>query len=134
MRAQISIEFVILFAVVLALFLLSTAYFPAQVRQEKNTEHVAYRTLEELKLQLIFASTSEDEFNATYFVPAAIESDPVHLKILGNPDNVAQIVKTYDNTVLARIFLPQINSVTDDPAVSGRVLVRGSSGGVAVIV
>lgn len=114
MRAQISVEFLMLFTLALLVFITAATYFPQQVQAAQQLEQGAERALEEIKLHTITASTTTQEYRASIPIPTTIRGEQVTLVLIAGSDNLAIIKHTNTQRTLASTQLPDIDDITEE--------------------
>jgi hypothetical protein len=123
-RSQISFEFVILFAVALFIFMMFISLLPSWLEKTRLIENQATNLGKEVKQRLIIASLSESDYESTVIIPNSINYVDISVTIIGG-DNLLLIAENETGRLLAKSYLPTIDSVTG----SGNTITIKKTGG-----
>lgn len=110
MRAQVSIEYLLVFGIAAIILVVAAIYFPQQLQNVSNEEKQAQAALKELKQQLTAASLSNTDYEANITAPHTINNQPVRINIT---DNNARIINTRTQETLASTNTPLIDEVNE---------------------
>ena len=117
-KAQISFEFIVLFAILFFVFIALAGFFPMGVDFTSSTKGIAEDLAKEIKVKCITASLSSSDFSSEIDIPGKINNARLRIEIYAHPDNLLLIKDRNDGEQLARVFLPKIDSVTPAPSPS----------------
>jgi hypothetical protein len=115
-RSQISLEFIVLFAFVLVVFMLFMSVVPDWLEKSRSVGKTAERMSGEVKILAITASLSESDFESTYVLPAKIDDKSVAFEFQGDTDlllikDTSITGDAHTGAALARQFLPVIDNL-----------------------
>ncbi|KYK24398.1 hypothetical protein AYK26_06890 [Euryarchaeota archaeon SM23-78] len=108
-KAQVSFEFIVLFAIVLFVFVVLVSFFPKWIDRTASTQSIAENLAKDIKVRAITASLSEANFESNITLPKRINNVNIEVEIHGAPDNLLNIKDKDTGKLLARAFLPKIN-------------------------
>lgn len=115
-KAQVSFEFIVLFAIFLFVFVMLVSFYPRWIERTASTQNIAENLAKDIKVKAITASLSESDFETTVVINPRINDVNISVEIHGKPDNMLKINELRTGKTLARAFLPTINSVNEiDP-------------------
>src|SRR4030042_1903721 len=112
-KAQLSFEFVVLFAFLLLLFILLGQAFPMTIEGTASTKGIADNIAKDIKVRVITASLSQTDYEGDIMPPSRINNVKINISIVGEPDNILLIKGMNDNQLIARAFLPTVDSIID---------------------
>lgn len=110
MRAQVSIEYLLVFGIAAVILVVAAIYFPQQLQNASNEEKQAQAALKELKQQLTTASLSNTHYQANITAPTLINNQPIRINIT---DNNARIINTRSKETLASTNTPHIDEINE---------------------
>ena len=111
-KAQVSVEFIVLFTIILFAFALLISFFPDWIENAAATRNLPDKTARDIKAVVITASLSESDFASEFRLPERIGSASILVNISQEPDNLLVIRERESNQILAKAFLPRIEEVT----------------------
>jgi len=112
-KAQLSFEFIVLFAVLLFIFIAVAGIFPSSLDKTASTRSIAETIGKDIKAKAITASLSKVDFETIISIPESIGSTKIAIGVYAEPDNIVVIMDKLDGAQLARAFLPRIDSVNE---------------------
>jgi uncharacterized protein (UPF0333 family) len=117
-KAQISFEFIVLFAILFFVFISLAGFFPIGMDMVSSTKGLAENMANDIKVKAITASLSSSDFSTEIIIPSRINSAKFKINVYDSPDNLLTITDQRDHEQLARAFLPRIDSVipASDPS------------------
>jgi len=124
-KAQISFEFIVLFAILFFVFISLAGFFPIGMDMASSTKGLAENMANDIKVKAITASLSTSDFSTEINIPSKINSARIRIEIYDSPDNLVLIKNWNDGEHLARAFLPKIDSVipASDPSLPIKKLI-----------
>lgn len=124
MKGQVSIEFLILFLFAILAFFAAATAIPTTLGTN-TAENKAKKLLDDIKLHLVTASTTQGTYTAEIPVPETLGGQDFNLTIHQEPDNVAVIYQ--DDSIIAQHHLPVITTVKDKAGVTAHVVINKTS-------
>lgn len=123
-KAQVSFEYILLFAFVFLVFITLASFFAVGMQKTDSAEALAQKLAKNVKVKIITASLSEADFESTVFIPQNINGRELEVKIIKDPDNLLTIKDKEQGITLATSFLPLVKSVNiDDTTINQYTLV-----------
>lgn len=122
MKAQVSIEYLIVLGLAAIILIAAVSIFPQQLQDANNQEIQAQAQLKELQELANAASTSITNYRATMPNQVTLATTPVTLEVEEDPENYALIRNTRTNEVIAVTQLPTISEVEDVPPGQPRLI------------
>ena len=114
-KAQVSVEFMVIFTIILFFLAVMIALFPQWLEKTTAARDIPLSMANDIKARVITASLSESDFKSSILIPKTINNANVRVDIDENPDNILRITDKDSGRTLARVFLPKVDEVTGNP-------------------
>ena len=114
-KAQISFEFMVLFAILLFIFISVAYLFPGSMEMSSSTGSIADNLARDIKVMAITASLSEADFESEMILPDHINHVSIIVEIHAPGDDIVVIKDEDTGRTLAKAFLPRINNMLPSP-------------------
>jgi hypothetical protein len=121
-KSQVSIEFMILFAIIFFIFIALAGFFPEFLDKINTNQKIAQQIVDDVKVKTISDSLSQSDFETIVQIPKKINGVYIDVDVEGSSDNIILIKQKDSGFILARAFLPKIDAVNGTFSANGFVL------------
>lgn len=111
-RSQVSVEFLVIFTIVLFMLAVFIAFFPDWLEKTNEAKNLPEKIARDIKARVITASLSDSDFESNITLQRKIHNTKIEVEVKPAPDNLLLIKDADNGVVIAKAFLPVINSTS----------------------
>ncbi|MBN2459928.1 hypothetical protein JXB28_06610 [Candidatus Woesearchaeota archaeon] len=111
-RSQISVEFIALFTIILFMLAVLIAFLPGWLEKTSEARNLPEKIVRDIKTRAITASLSEADFESNITLNKRVNEVTIDIEVRDDPDNMLIIRNNDTRAILAKTFLPVINSTS----------------------